>query len=601
MSDIIRLLPDAVANQIAAGEVIQRPSSAIKELVENSIDAGADRIQVVVKDAGKTFMQVNDNGKGMSEVDARMCFERHATSKIKQADDLFAISTMGFRGEALASIASVAMVELKSRMIGADIGTSIIISGSKMESQEPVTCPQGTSISVKNLFYNVPARRNFLKSNTAETRHIVEEFQRLAIAHPEKSFSLIQDGVQVFQLLPGNLKQRIAGIYGNGYNERIVPVQEDTTILRLDGFVAKPEFARKTRGEQYIFVNRRFIRSSYINHAVMEAFESMLPAGTFPSYFLFIDIEPSKIDINIHPTKTEIKFEDERSVYAIIRAAVKRALGKFSITPSLDFDQETNFNIPVSMYATTPKMPDVKVDRSYNPFKMESQPTSSKGWERLFPEQNTEPQWRPSPLMESETTARVRVLGQIDNKFIIAASSDGLMIIDQRRAHERILFERHEKNISQPGGASQQELFPKTFEFPADDVPLIKEVQDDLRKLGIDLREFGGNTYVLNGVPDGAVAGQEREMIDSILESAKNQSASFKEKPLENLLKSMVSGMAMQHGVALSRIEQEHLVEELFKCALPEMNPYGKPVFTTINSSELEKRFRGMNQQNLQA
>lgn len=333
----------------------------------------------------------------------------------------------------------------------------------------------------------------------------------------------------------------------------------------------------------------------------MEAFESMLPAGTFPSYFLFIDIEPSKIDINIHPTKTEIKFEDERSVYAIIRAAVKRALGKFSITPSLDFDQETSFNIPVSMYATTPKMPDVKVDRSYNPFKMESQPTSSKGWERLFPEQNTEPQWRPSPLMESETTARVRVLGQIDNKFIIAASSDGLMIIDQRRAHERILFERHEKNISQPGGASQQELFPKTFEFPADDVPLIKEVQDDLRKLGIDLREFGGNTYVLNGVPDGAVAGQEREMIDSILESAKNQSASFKEKPLENLLKSMVSGMAMQHGVALSRIEQEHLVEELFKCALPEMNPYGKPVFTTINSSELEKRFRGMNQQNLQA
>lgn len=545
-------------------------------------------------------MQVNDNGKGMSEVDARMCFERHATSKIKQADDLFAISTMGFRGEALASIASVAMVELKSRMIGADVGTSIIISGSKLESQEPVTCPEGTSISVKNLFYNVPARRNFLKSNTAETRHIVEEFQRLAIAHPEKSFSLIQDGVQVFQLVPGNLKQRIAGIYGNGYNERVVPVQEDTTILRLDGFVAKPEFARKTRGEQYIFVNRRFIRSSYINHAVTEAFESMLPAGTFPSYFLFIDIDPSKIDINIHPTKTEIKFEDERSVYAIIRAAVKRALGKFSITPSLDFDQETSFNIPVSMYATTPKMPEVKVDRSYNPFKTESNLSASRGWERLFPEQSAETQWRPSPLLENEPTARVRVLGQIDNKFIIAASSDGLMIIDQRRAHERILFERHEKNISQPGGASQQELFPKKFEFPADDVSLIKEIQGDLRKLGIDLREFGGNTYVLNGVPDGAVTGQEREMIDSILESAKNQSASFKEKPLENLLKSMVSGMAMQHGVALSRTEQEHLVEELFKCTLPELNPYGKPVFTTINSSELEKRLRGINHQNHQ-
>ena len=601
MSDIIRLLPDAVANQIAAGEVIQRPSSAIKELMENSIDAGSERVQVVVKDAGKTFMQVNDNGKGMSELDARMCFERHATSKIKQADDLFAISTMGFRGEALASIASVAMVELKSRMVGAEIGTSITISGSKVESQEQVACQEGTSITVKNLFYNVPARRNFLKSNTAETRHIVEEFQRLAIAHPEKSFTLIQDGVQVFQLVPGNLKQRIAGIYGNGYNERIVPVQEDTTILSLDGFVAKPEFARKTRGEQYIFVNRRFIRSSYINHAVTEAFESMLPAGTFPTYFLFIEIEPSKIDINIHPTKTEIKFEDERSVYAIIRAAVKRALGKFSITPSLDFDQEISFNIPVSMYGTTPKMPEVRVDRSYNPFKMENHPSNSKGWEQLYPEQKNEVQWRPSAPLESEPTARVRVLGQIENKFIITASSDGLMVIDQRRAHERILFERHEKKISQPGGASQQELFPKTFEFPADDVPMIQEIQGDLRKLGIDLREFGGNTYVLNGVPEGAVAGQEKEMIDSILESVKNQSASFKEKPLENLLKSMVSGMAMQYGTALTKIEQEHLVDELFKCSTPELNPYGKPVYTLINSSELEKRFRGINHQNHQA
>ena len=392
-----------------------------------------------------------------------------------------------------------------------------------------------------------------------------------------------------------------ATINGSGYNERVVPVQEDTTILRLDGFVAKPEFARKTRGEQYIYVNRRFIRSSYINHAVTEAFESMLPAGTFPSYFLFIEIEPAKIDINIHPTKTEIKFEDERSVYAIIRAAVKRALGKFSITPSLDFDQETSFNIPVSMYATTPKMPEVKVDLSYNPFKMESHPSNSKGWERLYPEQKNETQWRNSNPIESEPTPRVRVLGQIENKFIITASTEGLMVIDQRRAHERILFERHEKNISQPGGASQQELFPKTFEFPADDVPLIKELLGNLRKLGIDLREFGGSTYVLNGVPEGAVAGQEREMIDAILESVKNQSASYKEKPLENLLKSMVSGMAMQYGTTLSRIEQEHLVEELFKCTAPELNPYGKPVFTIINSNELEKRFRGLNQINQQA
>lgn len=591
MSDLIKLLPDSVANQIAAGEVIQRPASAIKELVENSIDAGASNIQVVVKDAGKTFMQVNDNGKGMSEYDARMCFERHATSKISQADDLFSITTMGFRGEALASIASVAMVEMKTRTHDNDAGTSIEINGSKLDRQEPVACAPGTSITVKNLFFNIPARRNFLKSNTSETRHIVEEFQRIAIAHPEKSFALIQDGVQVFQLSPGNLKQRIAGIYGNSYNERVVPVQEDTTILKLDGFIVKPEFARKTRGEQYIFVNKRFIKSSYINHAITESFDAMLPTGTFPSYFLFLEIDPSKIDVNIHPTKTEIKFEDERSVYAIIRAAVKRALGKFSITPSLDFDQETAFNIPVSMYGTMPKAPEVKIDKTYNPFIEERKQERTRQWESLYPGQDVTRELTASRTpINLPNLIDIRPIGQLDAKYIIAISTSGLMVIDQKRAHERVLYEQHLQSIKQSGSPSQQNLFPTTIEFPHDEAPLILELLGDLRKMGIDLREFGGNTFVLNGVPEGTKTGSEREMIEAILETYKHGGSDFKGHRVDSLLKTMVEKLAVSYGTVLNRQEQEHLLQALFKCSLPDQNPLGKPIFTLISTAELDKR-----------
>jgi DNA mismatch repair protein MutL len=591
MSDLIKLLPDSVANQIAAGEVIQRPASAIKELVENAIDAGSTNIQVVVKDAGKSFMQVNDNGNGMSEYDARICFERHATSKISQADDLFSITTMGFRGEALASIASVAMVELKTRTSSSEIGTCIEINGSKVERQEPIACSQGTSITVKNLFFNIPARRNFLKSNAAETRHIVEEFQRTAIAHPEKSFALIQDGVQVFQLAPGNLKQRIAGIYGNSYNERVVPVQEDTTILKLEGFIVKPEFSRKTRGEQYIFVNKRFIKSSYINHAITESFDAMLPVGTFPSYFLFLEIDPSKIDVNIHPTKTEIKFEDERSVYAIIRAAVKRALGKFSITPSLDFDQETAFNIPVSMYGTMPKAPEVKIDKSYNPFLEERKQDRNRQWEALYPPVEITKDLISSGVTDRKSTIiDIRAIGQLEAKYIIAVSRSGLMAIDQKRAHERILYEEHMRSINQAGSPSQQTLFPATIEFPHDEAPMIKELLGDLRKLGIDLREFGGNTFVLNGVPEGTRPGTEREMIEAILESYKNDGSNFKEQRLESLLKTMVGKLAITYGTVLNKQEQEHLIEALFNCEKSELNPHGKPIYTQISLSELDKR-----------
>jgi DNA mismatch repair protein MutL len=593
MSDIIKLLPDSVANQIAAGEVIQRPASAVKELMENALDSGADRIQVVIKEAGKTLLQVIDNGCGMSASDARMSFERHATSKINRAEDLFSIKSMGFRGEALASIAAVAMVEMKTRKADQESGTTIEISGSKVERQDATVCSEGTSVSVKNLFFNIPARRNFLKSNTSETRHIVEEFQRISMAHPEKSFSLMQDGVQVFNLVPGNLKQRIAGIYGSVYNERVVPVQEETTILNLEGFIVKPEFARKTRGEQYIFVNRRFIKSNYINHAVTDAFEDLLPSGTFPSYFLFIEIDPAKIDINIHPTKTEIKFDDERSVYAIIRSAVKRALGRFSITPSLDFDQETAFNIPVSMYSSTPKQPEVRVDKTYNPFHAEKNKANPVGWERILQVNTSVDDLEEIRIESSEKKDNdFKLLGQIFSKFILVATSRGLMLVDQRRAHERILYERHSNLVRQNSTPSQQELFPLTMDFPEDEAIIVREIGNDLRKTGFDIREFGGNTFVLNGVPMGTEKGKEKALIEGIIESYKNQGEIQADKKQEALLKSICGELAMSPSTKLSNLEMDQLLQDLFNCIQPETSPFGKKIFTTITEEELDKKLK---------
>ena len=368
MPDIIQLLPDAVANQIAAGEVIQRPASAVKELLENAIDAGSDTISLVIKDAGKALIQVNDNGFGMSETDARLSFERHATSKIKSADDLFNINTKGFRGEALASIAAIAQVELKTKIVGTDLGTQIIIEGSEVKEQEVCNCSKGTSFSIKNLFYNVPARRNFLKSNPVEIKHIIEEFQRVAMVHADIAFSMYNNGNEVFNLKKGSFRQRIVGIFGEKYNQKLVPVTENTDIVSIEGFVSKPEFAKKTRGEQYFFVNDRFIKNPYLNHAVNNAFDQLLSKDQFPSYFLKLTIDPSKIDINIHPTKTEIKFEDERAIYAIIRTAVKQALGKFNIAPTLDFEQESSFNVPLMKSSDSVKAPSIKVNKDYNPF-----------------------------------------------------------------------------------------------------------------------------------------------------------------------------------------------------------------------------------------
>lgn len=599
MKDIIRLLPDSVANQIAAGEVIQRPASAVKELIENAIDAGATSIQLIIKDAGKSLIQVIDNGSGMSETDARMCFERHATSKITRAEDLFEIKTMGFRGEAMASIAAVAQVELKSRQHDRDTGTLLQIEGSKVILQEPCACQPGTSISVKNLYFNIPARRNFLKSNASETRHIVEEFQRVAIARPDLGFSMFHDGIEVFRLTPGNLRQRIMGIYGNNYNERMVPVQEETTILNLSGFVLKPEFARKTRGEQYFFVNNRFIKNGYLNHAVTDAFEDLLPAGSFPSYFIMIEIDPAKIDINIHPTKTEIKFDDEKSVYAIIRASVKRSLGKFSVTPSLDFEQETAFNIPVSMYRQEPKLPGITVNPAYNPFKNNDAPPrpSTSGWEQIY-EINRRAETVTIPSAFDDLPADpapqsvCRVLGQVERKYIVAIYQNSLILIDQQAAHERILYDQNEAMLGKSPAVSQQELFPQTMTFTHDDFLILSEIADDIRRLGFDLREFGKNTFVLNGVPTGIASGSEKSILESILESYKNHNPTIKSNHRENLLRSVSYNLSVKHGAELDIREMQQLADSLMQSSQPNFTAGGKTTFIVLTSSEIEKKFQ---------
>lgn len=598
MQNLIRLLPDTVANQIAAGEVIQRPASAVKELMENSLDAGATFIQLIIKDAGKTLVQVTDNGSGMSGTDARMSFERHATSKISSADDLFAIRSMGFRGEALASIASVAQVEMKTRRKEEEAGTVLEIEGSKVVRQEPLACAEGTTIMVKNLFFNVPARRNFLKSNAAETKHIIEEFHRIALSRPDLSFALHHDGFEVHRLQEGSLRQRITGLYGSSYNDRLVPVQEETTILKLSGFVLKPEFARKTRGEQYFFVNNRFIKNPYLHHAVADAFDDLIPHGSFPSYFLFIEIEPAKIDVNIHPTKTEIKFEDERSVYAIMRAAVKRALGKFSITPSIDFDQEPGIQIPVTKYTETPIAPVIRVNPGFNPFKTDPSPPMDRpratGWQKIYEGlQRNDVSATPEELLPVEQTATpCHVMGHFENRYIVALMKGTLMIIDRQAAHERIIYERNLALLSHAPAVSQQDLFPKTLEFPYDDFVMLRELAPEIRKLGFDLREFGNNTFVLNAVPAGIDPGNEKQLIDSILESYKNYQGGQRLPTQESLLRSVARNLAIRAGQPMGNRELQKLTDELFQCSEPAYAPSGKPVMITFTFQEIEKKFQ---------
>jgi DNA mismatch repair protein MutL len=619
MSDIIQLLPDAVANQIAAGEVVQRPASAVKELVENAIDSGADKIQLILKEAGKALIQVIDNGCGMSITDARMCFERHATSKIRKAEDLFAIRTMGFRGEAMASIAAIAQVEMKTRRHEDELGTCICIEGSEVIKQEACATSGGTSIAVKNLFYNTPARRNFLKSNPVELRHIIDEFQRVALAHPQIFFTMHHDGQEVYHLPAAQLKQRIMHLFGNSYNQRLVPVEEDTTIIKLRGFVGKPEFAKRTRGEQFFFVNNRFIRDNYLNHAVMTAFEELLPEDTYPLYVLFIDIDPSKIDINVHPTKTEIKYQDEKAIYAIIRSAVKRSLGRYNITPTLDFDQENSiehlithkpleqitppgitFNPNFNPFNTDEKKPPVRQSSSYQEFNNPYKGGMPQNWETLYEiskqeKEQHQPEILPDQSFEvnSEAVSKPseRQLFQIHNRYILSQIKSGFMLINQQAAHERILYERFLQQLQNHSGTSQQSLFPQTVTLNGSDFALLKELLPDIKSLGFDIREFGKNTVVVDGVPADVNQGSEHQLLEHLLEGFKNNLAILKLDKRDTLARTLARNAATKAGTRLSLEEMNLLIDQLFACQMPNLALNGKPVISTFTLNELADRF----------
>ncbi|MGE0561493.1 MAG: DNA mismatch repair endonuclease MutL [Flavobacteriales bacterium] len=615
MSDIIHLLPDSVANQIAAGEVIQRPSSAVKELLENAIDAGAESISLVIKDAGKTLIQVIDDGIGMSETDARLSFERHATSKIKNADDLFNIRTKGFRGEALASIAAIAQVELKTKQSGKELGTFISIEGSEVKEQEHCSCAKGTSFSIKNLFFNVPARRNFLKSNPIEIKHIIDEFQRVALVHPEIAFSMYNNGNEVFNLNKGSFRQRIVSVFGDKYNQKLVPVTESTDIVSIEGFVTKPEFAKKTRGEQFFFVNNRFIKNAYLNHAVQSAFDQLLSKDQFPSYFLKLEIDPTKIDINIHPTKTEIKFEDERSIYAIIRTAVKQGLGKNNISPTLDFEQESSFNIPIFKSTDPVKAPTIKVNPNYNPFKLDevkqqfhqkpAPKKTDKNWDKLYQdfevntstiiESNKKQETTPDQTIlsnwdETETDNK-KTLVQLHKKYIFTQLKSGFLIIDQQRAHERILFEQFLSSLSSKKSMSQQLLFPETVDFTSADAELLLEIKHDIQDLGFVLDKVGRSSFVISAVPSELQDLPIKLTLEKLLEQLKSSSSEIKIDKKEKLASSLAKSASIKSGIYLSEEEMSKLIDDLFACEMPYSLQNGKPIVITLNLEDLNKQF----------
>lgn len=612
MSDIIQLLPDAVANQIAAGEVIQRPASVVKELVENAIDAGASSITVRVKDAGKTYIQVVDNGRGMSENDARLCFERHATSKISDARDLFAIRTMGFRGEALASIAAIAEVTLKSRSTDNELGTMIRISGSKIETQEKDSIPAGTNITVRNLFYNVPARRKFLKTDQTELRHIITEFNHTALAYPDIEFQLIHNNTQVFNLPSGNLKTRISGIFGKAINQNLINLETETSIVRITGFIGKPEYAKKTYGEQFLFVNHRFMKHPYFHKAVMKAYEQILPADHFPSYFLFFETDPSTIDINIHPTKTEIKFEDERSIWQILLAATREAIGKHNLSPSLDFSKEGIIDIPVLKKDQDIAMPRENIDHQFNPFENEGKSPFSgamqrkeahRDWEKLYDKKNNEDL---SPGLgfqgqdpneagkENESSDESGMLHearylQLKGKYVLTPVKSGLMVIDQRRAHIRILYEQNLATLERNAANAQNTLFPETIELNTSDYKLCLELVDEIGKLGFEIRDFGQNCVIVHSIPANTAIHDIKSVIETLLEQYKNFEAELKLDQHEKLARSTAIAAAIRYGKQLSVKEMQELVDQLFACANPNTTPGGKAILNIVKLEDFEK------------
>ena len=598
MSDIIQLLPDHVANQIAAGEVVQRPASVVKELLENAIDAKATSIKLLIKDAGKTSIQVIDNGNGMSETDARFCFERHATSKIKTAEDLFNLQTKGFRGEALASIAAIAHVVLKTKQEDQELGTHIKIEGSEIISQELVSTPKGTSIAVKNLFYNIPARRNFLKSNTVETRHIIDEFQRVALVHPSIEFSMYHNENEVYRLVKSNLRKRIVAVLGKKTNEKLVPIDEKTDVVTLTGFVSKPEYAKKKRGEQFFFVNNRFIKNAYLHHAVVNAFEGLLGNGYHPSYFLYLTVPTNTIDINIHPTKTEVKFDNEKILYAIIRSTVKHSLGQYNVAPVLDFNRDASLDVPYDFKnKKVYKEPTIAVDSNFNPFKTDSK-KSTQQWEALYTDM--EPPKIDIQNIEVTTDADINLFEnesksaktyQIHRKYIVSTVKSGILFINQNLAHQRILYEEYLENITVNDAMSQQLLFPLEIHFSKDDIKLIHEIKTDLESTGFLFDKIKDETIVVKGIPTTISESQVTIIIEQLLEDIKNEVPDTSFSQLDVMAKSLAKSLAIKTGTQLSIEEQENIVGRLFTCKEPNHSPFGKPTFITMKLNEIDKKF----------
>jgi DNA mismatch repair protein MutL len=653
MTDVIQLLPDNVANQIAAGEVVQRPASVVKELLENAVDAGASQIQLIIKEAGKILIQVTDNGSGMSETDARMCFERHATSKIRTTQDLFNIRTMGFRGEAMASIAAVAQVEMRTRRASDELGTRLVIENSKVVTQEPCQTAQGTTVAVKNLFFNVPARRNFLKSDPVELRHVLDEFQRVALAHPDIFFSMHQNDQEVFHLPPGNLRQRIVKLFGEASNKKLVPVFEETDMVRISGFVGKPDAAKKTRGEQFFMVNERFIKSSYLHHAVVNAYEDLLPNDTHPLYVLFLELDPAHMDINVHPTKQEIKFDDEKLVYNILKVSIRHALGTHNVTPTLDFEQEPAFLRPTNTY---PPVERATFDRPLGGGTVDTtarrpaEPDAARhernlrNWQRLYegydlakgvptPQQPAIPiptndddaagevvinieQWLagqdsiatsapatpPEPQIgeqdimamddEAGNFSKVRKEPyQIHSKYIVSQIKSGFLVIDQQTASERILYERYLYSLQNQPIATQKALFPRTFEVAPAEAVILRDMLPAINQLGFEVAEFGGSSFVIHGVPAEMPPNTDEAILIQKMLAQYRDNLHLNLGIHENLARSLARQSAIKRGRALSVHEMQDLIDQLFACAMPIKSPFGRNCFITIELEELDKRF----------
>ena len=619
MADIINLLPDHVANQIAAGEVVQRPASVIKELVENSIDAGATKIQVIVKDGGKTLIQVIDNGCGMSATDARMCFERHATSKIQKASDLFDIQTMGFRGEAMASIVAIATVEMRTRKYGDELGTYIKMSGSEVEGQEPTSCPNGTNIMVKNLFYNVPARRKFLKSDSTEMGHLSEEFYRVALANPDVEMSLTHNGVLMLNLPPSNTMNRILGVAGKSLSKCLLPIEAESSVARIKGYVGTPQSSKlPSSADQYLFVNHRFMKHGSFSRAVLQAYDNLLPNGKVPTFFIYLDVDPATIDINIHPTKTEIKFENDQAIYPVLRAAVKEALGKFNVGPAIDFDIENRFEIPTFNKTDEVVPPQIHYNSGYNPFEdskgksvsshatFRSRMSDNTDWQKLYGqfESGQQQQSEPEEIVDSESVQQQLSLGdvaetvvsqgkffQFKGKYIMTSVKSGLMIIDQHRAHERIVFEKLLQRTTDTG-ASQRLLYPERLDLNLKDTDLFRQMIPELEKLGFEINELGGNSFSVSAVPANFPEKELKDWANSILMLTGEDYIAMKDSMAESLAASLASHMAIGYGRRLSQDEMADMNARLFACKMPNYTPSGRPIVAIIGTDDIDKLFK---------